>query len=108
METGKWIVLAFLAGVILIGFKTRSLKTWEFIASGAFMLLLDGLVFHGQISNWLGQLGSNVKGAAGNAAFGHVVSGMGVVAVPGMSERARHLAAAMWARRPGLKEREAR
>ncbi|QKG27305.1 hypothetical protein [Actinomadura verrucosospora] len=102
MEVGKWIVFAFLTGVIVVGFKTRSLKTWEFISCGAFMLLLDGLVFHGQISTWLGHLGSNVKGAAGHAALGHAVSGMAVIGAPTMSERARRFAAAMWARRPGL------
>jgi hypothetical protein len=102
MEVGKWVVFAFLSGVILIAFKTRSLKSWEFAASGAFMVLLDGLVFHGQISTWLGHLGSNVKGAAGHAALGHAVSGMAVIGAPTMSQRARRFAAAMWARRPGL------
>ncbi|GAA2124483.1 hypothetical protein [Actinomadura napierensis] len=102
MEVGKWIVFAFLTGVIVVGFKTRSLKTWEFISCGAFMLLLDGLVFHGQISTWLGHLGSNVRGAAGHAALGHAVSGMAVIGAPTMSERVRRFAAAMWARRPSL------
>ncbi|MEU8303424.1 hypothetical protein AB0C84_07655 [Actinomadura sp. NPDC048955] len=95
MEVGKWIVFAFLTGVVIVGFKTRSLKGWEFAASGAFVLLLDQLVFKGQISTWLGNLGSNVKGAAGNASAGMLLF------TPGAWPRARRFGAHMWKHRPG-------
>lgn len=95
MEVGKWIVFAFLTGVVIVGFKTRSLKGWEFAASGAFVLLLDQLVFKGQISTWLGNLGSNVKGAAGNASAGMLLF------TPGAWPRARRFVARMWKHRPG-------
>ncbi|GAA4309220.1 hypothetical protein ACFQY7_16140 [Actinomadura luteofluorescens] len=95
MEVGKWIVFAFLTGVVIVGFKTRSLKGWEFAASGAFVLLLDQLVFKGQISTWLGNLGSNVKGAAGNASAGMLLF------TPGAWPRARRFGARMWKHRPG-------
>lgn len=95
MEVGKWIVFAFLTGVVFVGFKTRSLKGWEFAASGAFMVLLDGLVFHGQISSWLGNLGSNVRGAAGNASAGMLLF------TPGAWPRVRRFGARMWKHRPG-------
>ncbi|WP_433467039.1 hypothetical protein [Spirillospora sp. CA-128828] len=97
MEVGKWIVFAFLSGVVIVGFKTRSLKGWEFFASGAFVLLLDQLVFKGQISTWLGNLGSNVKGAAGNAA-----AGMVLFFKPGAWPRVQRFAARMWQHRPDL------
>jgi len=95
MEVGKWIVFAFLTGVVIVGFKTRSLKGWEFAASGAFVLLLDQLVFKGQISTWLGNLGSNVRGAAGNASAGMLLF------TPGAWPRARRFGARMWKHRPG-------
>ncbi|GGP92261.1 hypothetical protein BKA00_000440 [Actinomadura coerulea] len=95
MEVGKWIVFAFLTGVVIVGFKTRSLKGWEFAASGAFVLLLDQLVFKGQISSWLGNLGSNVRGAAGNASAGMLLF------TPGAWPRARRFGARMWKHRPG-------
>ncbi len=64
MEIGKWLVFAFLAGAVIVGFKTRSLKWYEFVVSGLFVLLLDALVFNGQISAWVGQIGANVRDAA--------------------------------------------
>ncbi|WP_329258728.1 hypothetical protein OG417_21305 [Actinoallomurus sp. NBC_01490] len=66
---GMWIAFAFVAGMVLIGFKSRQLKWYEFIVSGVFVLLLDRLVFHGQISSWVGQLGSTAQGAAAHTAM---------------------------------------
>ena len=71
MEIGKWTVFAFLAGAVLVGFKSRQLKIYEFVVCGAFMLLLDGLVFHGQIASWIGQLGATAKSAATHGALHH-------------------------------------
>ncbi len=64
MEIGKWIVFAFLAGAVIVGFKTRTLKWYEFVVSGLFVLLLDALIFDAQISTWVGELGANVRDAA--------------------------------------------
>lgn len=100
METGKWIVMAFLTGVIVIGFRTRSLKSWEFISSGLFVLLLDQLVFHGQISSWVGNLGSNVKGAAGHGIKAGLAAPL--LLPPGGRAKLAAFARAMWANRPGL------
>lgn len=91
MEVGKWIALAFLAGAVLVGFRTRTLKWYEFVVSGLFVLLLDGLVFGGQISDWIGQLGANVKETAGHAAAGAVLLG---------GPRARRFARRVWEHRP--------
>lgn len=68
-HVGMWIAFAFVAGMVLIGFKSRQLKWYEFIVSGLFLLLLDRLVFHGQISAWVGQIGSKAQGAASHGAL---------------------------------------
>jgi hypothetical protein len=61
---GQWIVFAFLAGAVGVGFKTRTLKWYEFAVSGLFLLLLDALIFDGQIVAWLGQLGRSAQSVA--------------------------------------------
>jgi hypothetical protein len=95
MEVGKWIVFAFLAGAVLVGFRTRTLKWYEFAVSGLFLILLDGLVFNGQIAAWVGQLGSNVKSAADGA-----TAGFAVLAGPTALARLARLGRRMWAHRP--------
>ncbi|MFI6325104.1 hypothetical protein ACIBG8_46840 [Nonomuraea sp. NPDC050556] len=64
MEAGKWIIFAALAGAVFVGFKSRQLKSYEFVVCGLFVLLLDGLVFKGQITKWVGDLGSNLPDVA--------------------------------------------
>jgi hypothetical protein len=95
MEAGKWIVFAFLLGCVLVGFKTRQLKWYEFAVSGLFLVLLDGLVFRGEISRWVGQLGSNLQGAAAHASAGSLL-----LLGPASRERASRFVRRVWAQRP--------
>jgi hypothetical protein len=95
MEAGKWIMFAFLLGAVGVGFKTRTLKWYEFAVSGLFLVLLDGLVFDGQISRWVGQLGTNVQQAADGAAAGSVV-----FLDTETRARLRRFGRRMWAQRP--------
>jgi hypothetical protein len=96
---GMWIAFAFVAGMVLIGFKSRQLKWYEFIVSGLFVLLLDKLVFDGQISAWVGQLGSKAQGAASHGALrGAMV--FPFLLTPGARVRARRFAVRLVKHRP--------
>lgn len=96
---GMWIAFAFVAGMVLIGFKSRQLKWYEFIVSGIFVLLLDRLVFSGQISAWVGQIGSKAQGAAGHGAL-HSGLILPFLFTPGGRDKARSLAARLRKHRP--------
>ncbi|GIH89906.1 hypothetical protein Psi01_05360 [Planobispora siamensis] len=96
MEAGKWIIFAALAGAVFVGFKSRQLKMYEFFVCGLFVLLLDGLIFNGQISKWVGDLGNNIPDVADS-----VTAGLALGPVPAPTRR--RLAAfgrALWAQRP--------
>ncbi|MFB9890455.1 hypothetical protein [Planobispora takensis] len=96
MEAGKWIIFAALAGAVFVGFKSRQLKMYEFFVCGLFVLLLDGLVFNGQISKWVGDLGSNIPDVADSVTAGLALG-------PASPRTRRRLAAfgrALWAQRP--------
>ncbi|MBB5085049.1 hypothetical protein [Nonomuraea endophytica] len=97
MEAGKWIIFAALAGAVLVGFKSRQLKTYEFIVCGLFVLLLDGLVFNGQISKWVGDLGSNLPEVANSI----TTSGLALWLSPNARHRLIAFGRAMWTHRPG-------
>ncbi|MEV4161434.1 hypothetical protein [Nonomuraea dietziae] len=95
MEAGKWIIFAALAGAVLVGFKTRQLKSYEFVVCGLFVLLLDGLVFKGQISRWIGDLGASLP---------HVTTslspGMAVWLSPAHRQRLAAVGRRLWEHRP--------
>lgn len=74
-EVGKWIVFAGLCGAVFVGFKTRTLRWYEFLVCGLFVLLADALVFHGTIVDWVGQIGSTAQNAANGAALGMALLG---------------------------------
>ncbi|MGH3377644.1 MAG: hypothetical protein ACRDS0_03780 [Pseudonocardiaceae bacterium] len=96
---GMWIAFAFVAGMVLIGFKSRQLKWYEFIVSGIFVLLLDRLVFSGQISSWVGQIGSKAQGAAGHGAL-HGSMAFPFLFTPGARAKARRFTARLVKHRP--------
>src|SRR5262249_37389052 len=98
---GMWIAFAFAAGMVLVGFKSRQLKWYEFIVSCVFALLLDRLVFGGQIGTWIGHLGSKAQGAAGHGALSQGAMMLPFL-LPGRGGKARRLAAKVWTNRPGI------
>lgn len=95
MEAGKWIVFAALAGAVFVGFKSRQLKSYEFVVCGLFVLLLDGLVFKGQITKWVGDLGSNLPDVAKS-----VSPGMAFGLSPATKRGVTRFGRCLWANRP--------
>src|SRR4051794_9492917 len=103
MEIGKWIVFAFLCGAVLVGFRSRQLKAYEFLICGAFAILADGLVFHGAVSQWIGELGAQAKNAVSLPHHAQLpaLAGLGML-VPVGGPALRRFTAACWRHKPDL------